>query len=322
MRRRLLSYPLLLALTVVGFAATVHALNSELYSAHGFVRSYLSALERHQVNEALEFAGVAVPASANRDLLTDAALGDIISIQLLSDVATNDQHVVRFSAVLAGEERILEFHVEPTGARFGLFSMWRFAESPVATLSISSPRDDRATANGVTTTAGEHAVLVPAVVTLDHESSYLEASAVTVAVSDVGAHEEGVVDVVARATFDEAANAAVALYLDDCITQKVLMPTGCPMGETVANRVSGEPVWSLEQYPTVELEPGTTAGEWRSAPATGLAHVSVAVTAILDGTVTQLDEDLYFSAVYVVTVGRDDELSVTVDPATLGGFTG
>lgn len=322
MRRRLLLLALGLALVLVAFAGTLHALNSEVYSAHGFVRAYLNALERQQAAEALAFAGVVVPADAADDLLVDAALGDLTDIHLLSDVAIGDIHVVRFAAVVAGDERILEFHVEPTEPRFGLFLMWRFVESPVATLVVSSERDSRATANGIGVEVGEYPVLVPAAITLDHESAYLEADATTVAVTIVGVRTTGVVDVTAKPTLDEAASAAVEAYLESCVTQHVLMPTGCPMGESVANRVNDEPVWTLLDAPDVHLGPGEAPGEWRSEEATGRAHFTVEVEAILDGAISRINRDIYFNAVYVVTVAGDDSLQVTVDFSTLGSFSG
>ena len=185
--------------------------------------------------------------------MTDEALGDLAGIRLVSDVAMGDQHVVRFAAVLAGEERITAFHVERSGTRFGLFAIWRFTVSPVATLDVAADHDDRATANGVALTVGEYPLLVPALVTVDHDSKYLEADAVTVTVTAVGGRERGAVAVVAKPDLDKAASIAINAYLDDCVTQKVLKPTGSPMGETVLNRVNDTPQWSLETYPEGEF---------------------------------------------------------------------
>ena len=327
MRRGLLSYALILALVISGFAAAVFALNNNFYSAAGFVRSYLSALERHDASAALAFEGVVVPAGASPKLMTDVALGDLGGIRLVSDVpagggAPGDRHVVRFATVIAGEERTTEFHVERSGTRFGLFAMWRFTVSPVATLEISADTDNRATANGVELSVGTYPVLVPALIAVDHESKYLEADAVTVAVAEVGGRALGAIVVVAKPELDKAARIAVNAYLDECVTQHVLKPTGCPMAETILNRVNDTPQWSLETYPEVALDPGTKPGEWRSANATGLATITVEVKSILDGTLSRVDESVYFSAVYVVTIDPDDSLSVTVDFATLGGFTG
>ena len=115
--------------------------------------------------------------------MTDEALGDLAGIRLVSDVAMGDQRVVRFATVVAGEERITEFHVERSGTRFGLFAIWRFTVSPVATFDVSADHDDRATANGVELTVGEYPVLVPALVTVDRDSTRQPASRSTLSLT-------------------------------------------------------------------------------------------------------------------------------------------
>ena len=84
----------------------------------------------------------------------------------------------------------------------------------------------------------------------------------------------------AKPDLDKAASMAINAYLDDCVTQKVLKPTGCPLGETVLNRVNDTPQWSLESYPEVEFAPGTPPGEWRSANARRLANFTVDFTTL------------------------------------------
>ena len=76
MLRTPLSWLVVFALLAAGFGATVLALNADVFSAHGFVRSYLQALERQDADEALAFAGVDVPESEVSTLLVDAATTD------------------------------------------------------------------------------------------------------------------------------------------------------------------------------------------------------------------------------------------------------
>ena len=49
MRRELITWSVVLGVILAGFGATVLALNSTLYSASGFVRTYLDALARHDL---------------------------------------------------------------------------------------------------------------------------------------------------------------------------------------------------------------------------------------------------------------------------------
>ncbi len=70
---------------LLAFAGTVVTLNSTLYSAAGFVSSYLDALSRHDMEGALALPGVEHPAEALPDLLVPDAMGPLRSYSLVSD---------------------------------------------------------------------------------------------------------------------------------------------------------------------------------------------------------------------------------------------
>lgn len=315
MRRALLSWTLVFGLLFAGFGAAVVALNADIFSAHGFVRSYLDTLARHDAAEALAFDGVVVPKDAATDLVKDAALGDVDDIHLLSDVVSGDAHAVRFEYRLAGSTEVTEFHVERTGTRLGLFATWRFSASPVGILDVRVDHDTRFTANGVAATSGEHAVLVPGAFVLDHESKYLEAAEGVAIASEPGAAVEANVQVTPTPAFGKAADVAIKEFLDECATQEVLMPTGCPFGERVRNRLDSTPAWSMVDYPTVTLGPGNAVGEWRTSTETAVAHVTTTVKSLFDGSVSKLDEDVDFGVSYIITLGLDDAISVSVPHA-------
>jgi hypothetical protein len=316
MRRALLSWTLVFALLLAGFGAAVLGLNADVFSAHGFVRSYLEALERHDTAEALGFDGVELPKDVAADLVADAALGDIDDIRLLSDVAHGNDHTVRFEYRLSGGTQVTEFHVERTGTRLGLFSAWRFTASPVGILDVGVDHDPRFTANGVDAAAGAHAVLVPGAYSLEHDSKYLESANVLALAIEPGATVDALVEVTPTAEFATAAAAAITVFLDACATQEVLMPTGCPFGDQVSNRLDSAPEWSMLEYPpTVKLGPGNAVGEWRTSTEPGVAHVTANVRSLFDGTVSTLDEDVPFSISYVITLGVDDSISVSVPRA-------
>ena len=311
MQRALLSWTLVFGLLLAGFGACVLALNSDVFSAHGFVRSYLEALERQDADEALDFDGVVVPAGASEDLLVDAALGDLSDIHLLNDVEAGDTHVVTYRYTLGGETRSTDFTVERTGTRLWFFPTWRFAISPMATLTATIDHDTRLVANGVDSVSGAHAVLVPGSFALDHESAYLQAAEVPVVVTEVGETVGARVEVTPSESFAPAATAAIAAYLDACVTQEVLKPTGCPMGTDVANRLNSAPVWSMVDYPTAVVEPTDTPGVWKTEPIHSIAHITAEVKSLFDGSVSSLNEDVPFSTGYRITIAGDDSLSVT-----------
>ena len=304
MRRALLSWTLVFALLAAGFGASVLALNGDLYSAHGFVRSYLQTLQRHDAEAALATPGV-VGASP---LVTDATVGGFDDIRLVSDVSSGEKSIVRYAYTIDGGEQVSEFTVERTGTRMGLFATWRFAVSPIATLAVSVDHDSRFAANGTDAVAGTHTMLVPSAVTLTHDTRYLEALPTLAVVTEVGSTVEAAVAVAPKDSFAEAATEAMKAHLDTCATQTVLKPTGCPFGTDVANRVDSAPTWTMVDYPIAELSPEGLA--WQTE-GEGIAHVTVAVKSLFDGTLSTLDKDVPFSAVFTVTIAADDSLSVT-----------
>jgi len=304
MRRALLSWTLVFALLAAGFGAAVLALNNDLYSAHGFVRSYLEALQRHDSDDALSFDGV----EGAGPLVTDSTVGGFDGIRLVSDVETDGTHTVRYAYTVDKTEQISQFEVERTGTRLGLFATWRFAVSPVATLAVSVDHDSRYAINGTDAVAGTQTMLVPSAVTLTHSTKYLEALPVSVAVTEVGSTVEAAVAVTPTEAFAPAAADAITLFLDDCATQAVLKPTGCPFGTDVANRVDSDPVWSMVEYPAVALKPVGLA--WQTED-NAIAHITVTVKSLFDGTLSTLDKDVPFSGVYTITIGVDDSLTVT-----------
>lgn len=305
MRRALLSWTLVFALLAAGFGASVLALNSTLYSAGGFVLSYLDVLQRHDAGAALATPGV-TGASA---LVTDETVGGFDGVHLVSDIESGGQHTVRVGYTIAGTEQITQFEVERTGTRLGLFPTWQFTVSPIATLGVRVDHDTRFTANGVDAAVGEYAMLVPMVVDLDHDTTYLEALHVRPFLTEVGSVFDAIVEVTPKEGFTAGATEAITLFLDTCATQQVLKPTGCPFGTDVANRLDSLPTWSITKYPTASLEPRDTA--WQTT-GDGTAHITAQVKSLFDGSVSTLDTDVPFSATFVITVGPDDSLSVSL----------
>jgi hypothetical protein len=311
MLRTPLSWIVVFALLVAGFGATVLALNNDVYSAHGFVRSYLQALERKDADEALAFAGVVVPESEAATLLVDEALGGVGDIRLLSEVADGDEHVVRFAYAIDGAEEITEFRVRPTGTTFGLFSTWAFASSPLARLDVSVVGDSRFTANGVDAPAGTPLlVLAPGAYAVDRDTELLDTAGVTVAVTAIGDTES--VDIFATPTsaFTAEATDAVAAFLDTCATQQVLKPTGCPFGYSEANRIEGVPRWSVESYPQVTLAAADASATWRATGTGGAVALEVTVKSVFDGSVRRVDESQPIAGSYLLAIGDDDTVIV------------
>lgn len=314
MRREPVLWLLGLAVLVAGFFLSVFALNSTVYSANGFVRGYLAALERQDSAAALEALGRASVTSGSDALLTDRAMGDLTAIELVRDTpGTGGIHTVVFDYRLgadpetaASDVQRTEFTVEQTGTRFGLFPTWRFVASPLSTLSVTVSNADSFTANGQAArveadTATGFVVFAPGVYELAHDSTYLAASTVAVPLTTTGAILDAVIDPEPTPALIDWATDATADYLDECATQTVLMPTGCPFGESISNRIDNEPQWSIVDYPEVEIVRADEVGAWTTREAEGVAHLNVAVRSLFDGTVSRFDEDVPFDAQFGIT---------------------
>ena len=317
MRRELLTWSIIAAVVVAGFGATVLVLNSTLYSAGGFVRSYLDSLARHDVEGALELAGTVVSGDASTELLVAGALGDLTDLRLVSDTAdAQGTHRVVYAFTADGVEGESTFSVRPQGTLLGLFPTWRFETSPLGVLQVSPLHGTQFTVNGLEVTAerqdspSPYLVFAPGSYALAADSLYLAAKPVTVTSSQPGAAVIGSVDLQPTAAFIDQVQKEIVDYLDDCATQTVLQPTGCPFGEEISNRIVGTPAWSMATYPEVRLQPGPQPGSWLMPPSDAAAHLVVDVRSLFDGTMTTFDEDVPFSASYLVTFLPNDELLI------------
>jgi hypothetical protein len=318
MRREIITWTVVAALIVAAFAGTVVVLNATLYSAGGFVRSYLDSLARHDLDGALELAGTVAAGDASDELLVAGAMAELSDIRLVSDTP-DDQgiHRVVYSFTSDGKEGQSTFSVRPQGTLLGLFPTWAFASSPLGVLQVLPQHGTDFTVNGVKVQAAEadrpapYLVFAPGTYELAGKSLYLEASPRKVTASQPGAAVIAAVDLQPTTALVTKVQEELNTYLDDCATQQVLLPTGCPFGEEIANRIVSTPAWSIVRYPTVTLQPGPDPGSWLMPPTEAAAHLVVDVRSLFDGTVSTFDEDVAFTSSYVVTFLPDNELLIS-----------
>lgn len=318
MRRQLVTWSVVAAVLLGAFGLTVLVLNNTVYNASGFVRSYLGALERQDAAGALEIIGHPETDDATDTLLRRVAMSELTDIRLVSDLAGPDGvHKVTFTYLADGIVGRTTFEVKSTGMLFGLFPDWEFVNGPLSTMYVTVVGDARFSANGidiVSPTPNDPAgylVFTPSSVRLAHTTTYLEAEPVTVAVTEPGASVPTALIVKPNALMVERVQEQVNEILDTCTTQEVLMPTGCPFGQSMGNRIISPPQWSIAQYPEVGLRAGEQSGEWLVPPTSGVAHLVVDVRSLFDGSVSTFDEDVPFTVSYSVAFLQGDELLVT-----------
>lgn len=307
-RPALVRWLALCVLVVGGFLGVVSALNTGLYSAGGFVGRYLEALERSDIAAALTMPGVTVPAGASDVALTRQALRGPAAHRILRVTEDTDGgRTVTAEYELGSRTFRTDFSVRPAAPLFLFFSAWRFAETPVAVLTVEVRNDTGFRLNGVPADAGgdgvaELAVLTPTLAVLDQDEEYLQADEVPVpVVSRAGAR--AAVEVRASDEFVASVQDEIDAFLDDCAAQQVLQPAGCPFRRVVDDRILDRPQWSITAYPEIDISPAD--GGWLVSPTPAIAHITVDVVSLFDGSVSTLDEDVPFEVSYRIEL-RDD----------------
>ena len=319
MRRVFVSWLVGFALLVAGFFGTVGVLDSTIYSAHGFVASYLDALNRHDAETARQLPGVKAPSGVDTTLLTDGALGSITGIHLVHDTAgAGGIHDVEFSYLLGTRHETSDFSIIQTSSFLGLFSRWAFEKSPLATVSVATPHDPRFRVNGTDVVSmvkwdqsQPFVVFAPGLYEFDHKSTYLSASPVAVPVTEPASVTPVRVEAEPNALFVTEVQKELHGYYIKCATQTVLLPTSCPFGKTFANRAVSTPKWAMVSDPAVAIFPNPTSNDWLVPSATGQVHLIVKVQSLFDGTVSTFDANVPFQVLYTIQIATNDHLTIT-----------
>ncbi len=318
MRRELITWSLVGALVLGAFGFTVLVLNNSVYSASGYVKSYLDALARQDAAGALEIIGEQPATDTSDTLLRRSAMSELTDIKLINDIELEGGlHKVTFSYLADGQAGRTAFEVRADDMLFGLFPDWHFVTGPLSTMYVTVLGDARFSANGidlVTPTPNDPAgylVFTPGAYELNHDTTYLDAAPVRVEVQEPGASVPTALMVQPNALMIQEVQERVNEGLDTCTTQEVLMPTGCPFGQSMGNRIITAPAWSITQYPEVSIRAGDRSGEWLVPATPGIAHLVVDVRSLFDGSVSTFDEDVPFTVSYAIGFLPGDELLIT-----------
>ncbi len=100
-------------------------------------------------------------------------------------------------------------------------------------------------------------------------------------------------------------------FLTACATQDVLLPTACPFGYQVEDRIVSPPVWAIAQQPTVTVTPDGAG--WKIPETEATAHIEVDIRSLFDGSIRHVSEDVPFLITGTITVLPDGSASIVVD---------
>ena len=324
-----------LAMLVIGaFLAALGALNQTIYGASSFVERYLEAIADDDIAaasttpgvalDAEELAALGLPANVStamfRSGVVEAGPEDV---RILSDITGDDgTHSVTASYRL--DLAIVEttFDVRPIEPLYGVLTRWEFAVSPLAVIDVTAAHnplftvgtltlDTRANKTGDELTAftqtTPYLAIAPAVYEFGYTSTLLEAVPAPLTV-EPSSRPAVTVDSVPTETFVQRVQVKVDDYLQQCTTQAVLQPAGCPFGVEIDDRVVSDPVWTIVTSPQVTLTAGDTAFEM--PPTEGVAHISVEVQSLFDGDISQFEEDETFLLALSATIRPDGSIAI------------
>ena len=321
MRRTVIPWVAAFAVFALATVGGVALANATVFSAGSFVRIYLDAIARGDAKSALGLPGVD-DTEASVAVLDPDALTGIDLLQQVSDVDLGgDVHRVAYSWASPGGSGTSEFLVERVGTRFGLFPEWGFAVSPTATISLTVSHDSEFFVNSLqadteqdSDEAIDYALFVPGEYTFGHQSSFLTAEPQLIVAVTPASHLSATIDVEANDDFVEQVQEKVDAYLDECATQEVLFPTGCPFGQPIENRVVSTPEWSIVAYPEVRVEAGAEFDTWTVPSTPGIAHLVVDVQSLFDGSISTFDEDVPFEVDYLITFTGPSTITIEESP--------
>ncbi|WP_133544540.1 hypothetical protein [Microbacterium sp. BK668] len=321
-------------LLVGALAAAGATLYREFYSPSAFVERYLGMLSDGRAADALAVAGVAVdsteleaaglPAHASEALLRSAALEQLTEVEVVSETTEGDTTEVTVEYQAGPYPGRTTFQVERDGA-VGVVPTWRFARSPLAVVDLSVRGSMSFDVNGfavdkrqVSVDGVEADPLAPVPLLVFSPGVYsvsvdtpISATRGVAVLSD-SPLKSTKVEVQAEPTeqFIEVVQQKVDEFLTQCATQKVLLPTACPFGYPVEDRISSPPTWSIVQQPVVSVEPD--GANWRIPTTEATAHIEVDIRSLFDGTVRRVSEDVPFLMNGTITVTPDGSASIVV----------
>ena len=300
----------LMTLSVVSlWLLSILVLNLTLFSAGGFVMSYLRALEAGDLSLAASRAGLKETPRVTP--LTGEALRN--SQVLNTGVLPSGDVVVQIGYELDGEEGQSLFVVREAEPVLGFFQTWRFHQPPTATLELAILGDSRVSVNDSNldvTRLGvppRVTVLVPGIYEASLNTGWVEAEPVAVSLTEVGSSERLRMVVSPTSRLEDSTTTALEDYLDECAEQGVLQPASCPFGITIDDRVIGNPDWIILDYPDVQLALSADRTSWAVSGKRGVAEVSMQVQSLFDGTIEEVTDVVRFDVFGVVTGTNRDE---------------
>lgn len=325
-------------LLIAATAAAFLSLHRSFWSASAFVERYVQLLADGRAADALAIDGVGVdseelqdadlPVYAHEALLRSAALSDAITeVRAVGEQVNGDITQVTVSYRIGGDLGETTFDVRQTGWS-GLVPSWQFASSPLTVMNVSVQGSWRFSVNGFEVDKRqvsadgvdadpEAAIPMLAFVPMAYEIAVDTAATVAPpmrvdATAPLTLVEADVASVPSEEFAKVVTEEAEAWLAEGCGERHVLQPDDCPYGYRLENRLAPgtQPTWSITEFPEIELEPH---GAWWSIKrADGVAHIEMEVQSIVDGSISQVSEDILFTIDGTVELLEDGSARIQI----------
>ena len=301
---------LIAAIAVVAIAIGIGGVifvSRSINSPEGLVRSYFGALASGDAASARALPGV-ISNTLGPDQLVLLQTGAFVpphSVTVSARTVEGDTATVEATYFLGEREQSATFSLEADPAVLGVFAQWRFSEPPLGRLNVEIVHDtafqvgelgavDVRSYDGGAAEAFAASATFPVFVGVGYDiyrsTSLLNAPHEFVFVSEAAIQTISV-EVSTTPAFVAAVQEKVDVALTECVTQKVLMPTGCPFGYATENRWVGAASWSLPAQPQLTIVAGDNG--WL-ASGDGVAHLTGTVQSLFDGSEAPVDVDVDF----------------------------
>lgn len=323
-------------LLIAALGAGGVSLYQQVYSPSAFVQRYMDMLASGRAADALQVPGVSVDLSIRKDtdihatasevLLRTAALAQLTDYDVTSERLKDGVYRVSADYRVGGVRGSSTYQIVQDGW-VGVVPNWRFARSPLAEIELTVRGADVFKVNGFeldrrqVSERGADAqpleplhllVFTPGVYSVTVDTPIAATPGVRVLADTPLAHTPIDVQAQPTAKFTGLVQQKVGEFLTACATQEVLLPTACPFGLEVSNRLADGtlPQWSISKQPAVTVVPD--GANWRIPPTDAVAHIVVDIKSVFDGSVRKVSEDVPFQIDGTISILPDGTASIRV----------
>ncbi|NYE95717.1 hypothetical protein FHU41_001967 [Psychromicrobium silvestre] len=307
-----------LLLAIAAAIITIQLVNANLYGPQQPVRDYFQALRDGDGERALGLLQAELP-NAAPDLLDGDALKK--SAEGISDVHIGNPATlsggrvkITVSYQLGGQTQSTDFTLQPAGTQWMFFNKWAFVPSSLPTIEVSVVNEDQAMVNGVAVNmpAGKNtfSVLYPGSYQAEYQDKLFTAKAVSVTVASPSTQSMPMALATEPSTeLLQQVDTSLKNYLDQCATQKVLLPSGCPLSHHSLQQVDGSINWKIVEYPKAAIS--AYNGGWVISPLTVKARIQYKEQDLGTGAFSNIDEEQDYGFTAKLSVNGN---AITVTP--------